>query len=435
MYRTKLFILQSIGKILQKLNRGSSLVGYLDNKLNFNILKAIDLTNKKVIFVVGTNGKTTITNLVNEIYKLNDKTVLSNLSGANMLSGIKNTLIMSLNNKQIKEDVLLLEVDERSVKHVAKLIKPNEIILTNFFRDQLDRYFEISIIIEEIIQTITTYQPIVYYSGQDPLIYKYLKEIKAKQIKYMLSKTETSTIEQTGIVEIKYCPNCTAQLDYEYYHYAHIGQFACPNCDFQVENIDYEFTLQNNIISSNNKELITIPAHTPQYLTINYCLILNYALNNDLDVTKMQKIVEQQNQIQGRNNQISYEQQEIYLNLAKNVAGMEQSIAKLNKEEQKIDLLIAFNDNYADGKDVSWIWDVEFAKIISNLNSLHIVGSRKYDMQLRFLYENYDRIKVYQTINEGLREIVQFNNPKIISNYTPLQEIVDFFNSGVHHEQ
>ncbi len=422
----KIIFLQSIGKIMRFFGKGSSIVGYLDTKLKFNVLKNINMDDKEVIFVVGTNGKTTIANTLNSIYKNKSYKVLSNLEGANLVGGIKNTLIMDIKSNKIDSDVLLLEVDERSLKHVVKILKPNHVIITNFFRDQLDRYFEISLIIEEVISTLVKCNPKVYYNGQDALLYKYLKDTDLEQVKFKLDKNDDSLLKQNNIIEIKYCPNCKTPLDYSYYHYSHIGDFSCKLCDFGVDNISYEFVKSNGFLSIWSNNIIDIN-DVPLYLLINYCLISTFCLENGMDISDINKGIKSVRKIGGRNNNILYNGKSIYLNLAKNVVGMEQTIEFL--KDDNINLLIAFNDNYADGRDVSWIWDVDFESLINNLDSLYIVGTRKEDMALRFLYSGLDikKLRFFESTKEALDEIVLCDNPKIITNYTPLSEINSYF--------
>ncbi len=428
MNKIKVVFLQSIGKLMQKFGKGSSIVGYLDTKFKFNVLNKVDINDKEVIFVVGTNGKTTIANTLNNIYKKKGLNVLSNLEGANLVGGIKNTLIMDIKDNKIKSDVLLLEVDEKSLKHVVKIVKPKHVIITNFFRDQLDRYFEISLIIEEIVATLMDCKPNVYYNGQDALLYNYLKDTDLKQIKFKLNKNEDSLLEQKNIIEIKYCPNCKTPLDYEYYHYSHIGEFSCKTCDYLVDNISYEFDKIDGELYYKENKIISVK-DLPLYLMINYCLISTFCLENNISLKEINSGIKSVRKIGGRNNNIVLNDKEIYLNLAKNVVGMEQTIEFLKGDN--INLLIAFNDNYADGKDVSWIWDVDFESLIDNLDSLYIVGIRKEDMALRFLYSGLDinKLKMFETIKEAMDELVLCNNPKVITNYTPLSEINSYFNN------
>lgn len=416
---------------MKQLGRGSTIVGFLDNKFHFNILNNVDFGNKKVVFIVGTNGKTTITNTLNTIYKNNNAKVLSNLAGANLVSGIKTSIIMDLNsNLTLKSDVLLLEVDEKNVKLISKIIPPNDVILTNFFRDQLDRYFEVDLILKEVISTLEIYNPTLYVNGQDPLINRELERSKLNVIKFSLD--ETILGDSKNIKEIRYCNNCKQVLKYNYFHYAHIGDFYCSNCSFKVKGINYNFHFKDNILSLKNDNNIKLEFNKsiPLYLIINYCLILNYGLYNKVIDNQSLRILQSSTMPKGRNNYFEINDKKVYLTLAKNVVGMEQTINHITNNYKNIDLLIAFNDNYADSKDVSWIWDIDFQKLLPFISSLHIVGLRKGDMKLRFLYDGYDKnIFTYDNIGESIDNIITYSNPIIISNYTPLKEINAHINS------
>ena len=158
-----------ISKIFRLMGRGSSISGFIDGKLNINILKSVDYQDKPVIFVLGTNGKTTTSNILHEIISKENK-VVANLKGANLESGIKTSLINSLKfDKTIDADYILLEVDEKTLKGIKEYVKPTHILITNFFRDQLDRYGEIDMIINEIIESINELDAKVFLNGNDPL--------------------------------------------------------------------------------------------------------------------------------------------------------------------------------------------------------------------------------------------------------------------------
>lgn len=429
MYKIKLFILQTIGLIMKKLGRGSSIVGFLDEKLRFNVLTNIDFSHTEIIYVVGTNGKTSITNTLNELYIKNEQNVLSNIEGANLTTGIKTSIIMDIKAGEIGADVLLLEVDEKTVSKISEILKPQHIILTNFFRDQLDRYHEIDLIIAEIMEVIALNQPIVYYNAQDPLIEEFLSEIPVEKVTYILEKDAHSSNEPFGIVEMKYCPKCSTKLNYEYYHIGHIGAFCCPKCGFQPQEPTY--IIKNNTsgmeIFCGEKEISGININLnmleqPKYFSINIALILTFAINKfkNEDIQKSLSNIKMPN---GRNQKFELNSKKVYLNLAKNVVGMEQTIQYLLDQNEPINLIIAFNDNPADGTDVSWIWDTKFETLIPILRSLHICGQRKNDMNLRFLYEGYDNIKIYESIDDCLKNLFVEEDFVIMSNYTPLNKI------------
>ncbi len=423
MYTIKLLILQSIGKLMKVISNGSSIVGYLDSKLRFNILNDVNLDKKKVIIVVGTNGKTTTTNLLNHIYKANHKKVLSNLEGANLISGIKNSIIMDLKGKELKSDIILLEVDEKNVKLVTKELKISHVIVNSFFRDQLDRYFEINIILEEIIDALKEQKPKIYFNGQDPLLSTFFENTDFKLVKFKLNDTKQGT--STNIKEMVYCYNCSCKLEYKYYHFSHIGEYYCDTCSYKVNNISNTFSYSNHQITLDEDTDVKVKLNheVPLYQVINICTALNFSLENSLINFESLKSINNFKMPEGRNNFLKVKNNELYLTLAKNVVGMEQTISFLNKNFHDINLLIAFNDNYADSKDVSWIWDVDFKDLLKISNSITVVGLRKGDMKLRLLYEGYDNIKIMDTIPDGIDHVLELENPVILTNYTPLRTI------------
>lgn len=424
----KIFILKTIGKVMKKLGRGSSIVGFIDEKYKLNVLKNVDFTKCKIIYVIGTNGKTSITNTINKMYLNSGQKVLSNLEGANLTSGIKTSVIMNLKNGKIDADVLLLEVDEKTVINLAPILPPQEIIITNFFRDQLDRYYEIDLIIEQIMQIIKINKPKVYYNSQDPLLEEYFQSMDVPKVTYKLQTPSDIQKEPLGIVEMKYCPNCHNKLKYDYYHIGHIGAFECSKCGFKPSLANYIVTFKNNTLgvkdnsSQKTYEFKLKEIEEPKYMIINYALIVAFAIDKFTkeEIDKTLKTIQMP---KGRNNIFQKNNQSVYLNLAKNVVGMEQTIQYLINQNKKINLIIAFNDNHADGKDVSWIWDTNFALLIPHLNSLHLCGTRKGDMNLRFLYEDYENIKTYESIDTCLEQIFIDKDFVIITNYTPLSKI------------
>lgn len=425
MFKLKLLILKTINKILKYLGRGTTLTGYLDTKLKFNILKNVDFTNKNILFVTGTNGKTSIINILNDILIKDKKTVLSNLAGANLETGIKTILIEAMDySKNITEEYFVFEVDEKSVKHVAKFLKPTDVIITNFFRDQLDRYFEIELIIDEILEVVQENSTNLYFNVQDALLNAHIENLDVRKVGFKLLEDSESIKISNSLEEIKYCPHCQEKLKYNYYHYSHIGDFYCENCDFFQEKPLYTFENKDNKLYLNNKVYLKFAEKYPKYILLNLIAIIAFSEHERVTKSAIINGITKMKKIGGRNNIYSDDSKDIYLNLCKNVAGMEQTIQHIIKDnkDSKIRVLIAFNDNYADGRDVSWIWDVDYKPLIDRLEELYIVGTRKEDMKLRFLYDGFSKIITYDSIEEGLKKATE-NKVYIISNYTPLSRI------------
>ena len=429
MFVLKLLILKSISKVFKLLGRGSSIVGLLDQKFKFNIIRAIDFENKPIVFVMGTNGKTTTANLITSIISRKQK-VVTNHEGANMLSGITTTIINAATfSKKINGDVIILEVDEKTIDQIIKVITPDRILITNFFRDQLDRYGEIDIIINQIIKVINTTDAIVHLNGNDPLtVFRFEKCLNEKQF-YGLDRHDKVTNGQNKIIEIKYCPHCLKKLEYDYYHYGHIGYYNCSGCDFKQNDLEdfLKINFKEQNIQINNDALIQLdPNEFPTYYYFNIVAAISIVRSLGFDYhDSLIDIFKDFKFPKGRNQHILINEKEIYFNLAKNVVGFEETIEYITGNFNKFDMLIGFNDNYADGLDVSWIWDTKVEVMKEHLNKVYITGSRRYDMAIRFEAEGYDNIEVIEDIALATNQALEKSGDVlcIVCNYTPLVPI------------
>lgn len=208
-------------------------------------LKYIDRPDK-IIAVTGTNGKTTVCNMINDILIDNGYNVLNNRLGSNINSGIASSLIenASLLNKT-KKDLAVFEVDERSSILIYKYIKPDYLVCTNLFRDSIKRNAHTDYIVD-IINSALPEETVVLANADDLISCSIGKE--NKHIYFGIDKLDTDVEETTNIIkDIKTCPICDTKLKYEYARYHHLGKAYCPNCDFKspesnflVRNIDKE---------------------------------------------------------------------------------------------------------------------------------------------------------------------------------------------------
>lgn len=429
MFQVKLLTLQTVGKLLKTTGRGTSAVGMLDQKLKFNTIEGIKLEEAQVVFVMGTNGKTTSANIISDIIAKNQD-VINNREGANLVNGILTTLINnSKTNGKLTADVLILEVDEKTLKHVVKFIEPNEVLITNFFRDQLDRYGEIDTIVAEIIDTLGQTNARIHLNANDPLNISKFERIDNPKKYFGIAKHDKVTYEQDKIVELKYCPKCRQKLHYNFYHYAHIGDYEC-SCGFKTNEITtlLELDYQQQEIKINNQAIALNVEEYPIYYFYNLIGAISVVSTLEMPyIDEVKAIFDNFVFPRGRSQHFHLENKNIYFNLTKNVVGMEESLEYMLSyyQNQKFDLCIAFNDNYADGLDVSWIWDANMAVVKDYVDTVYIVGTRRFDMALRFEYEGFEKIKVLDEIESGINKALNESGERIavITNYTPLVKV------------
>ncbi len=436
MINLKLRLLKGVIKVSEKFGKGSAFPGLLAQKLHYNI-NNIDLTTKKIIYVIGTNGKTTTTNLIYQLLKDNQLNVITNFQGANLYNGIITLLLKHLNyNNQLDCDYILLEVDEKTIKQVINILPPQHVVITNFFRDQLDRYGEIDMIVTEIKKALALQDSILYLNGDDPYLYYQFLEFNHKifygiKSDYDVVKQEKRDYDNYHKTrEIIYCPLCGNKLHYDYYHYAHLGKFYCNKC---------QITPQINYLLTQNSDGFIIDNHhylmknLPLYFLFNIIASVSLIKNLNLSIMNLSTIIKAFHFPQGRNQVLKINDQNIYLNLVKNVVGFEETIDYVTTHYQNYTLILCINDNYADGKDISWLYDVYLDPLLKQANQVYTCGLRAYDMALRVELNNYDNIIVIENIEKCLAQALHHNDQKvIISNYTALSSVNNFLNKEQH---
>ena len=414
------FFANILCKILHKDN--GNMLGKIVKKLSPDILKSIKI-DCPVIAVTATNGKTTTNNAIRYMLEQNGKKVVSNREGNNMETGIITALIKNCTlTGKIKADFVTFEVDESYVPIVFKKIPLNTLVVLNFFRDQLDRNGEVESLILKINEFLKTYDGNLVLNNDDPNVARLGRANENNKNVYYFSvdKYKYATEEQSEAGEGKFCPFDKTRLEYEYYQYSHIGKFKCPKCGYgeenlytKVENVDldaktfkeedisYEF-LDNNI-----------------YTIYNYAAVISVAKIYDLDAKEAIKTFKLDN---GRAENVKINGCETIINLAKNPTGANVSLRTLNEDKEEKELLFVLNDNSADGRDVSWIWDINFN--VQNVTRIVTAGTRAYDMAIRIKTSGFDanKIEPYLDLKEALQALYKTNTKKyVIANYTALQ--------------
>ena len=422
-FMTKALIL--ILKLFKK-NAGN-LPGKFAYKLNENILKGFKI-NCPVIAVIGTNGKTMTNNAINTILRKNNNTVISNLEGNNMETGITSLLIKkcSLTGK-IKADYITLEVDESYLPVVFKDLRLDTLVVLNFFRDQLDRVGEVESLILKINEFLKTYKGNLVLNADDPNVARLGQANKENNNVYYFSvdKYKFASNEMKEAGEGKFCPFCSTRLKYEYYQYAHIGKFKCPNCNYGDNKI-YKYITDVDLDNCTFKigENLFKTQFNSIYSVYNFAAVITATSLYNVDVDIIKQAIEKFVLNNGRQEKLVINGCNTIINLAKNPTGVNVSLRLVNEDKEEKDILFVLNDNRADGIDVSWIYDIDFSNL-NNVNRIITSGLRAFDIAICIKNSGFpiDRIEAYLDLNEAIRALYKTNNKKYaISNYTAVQD-------------
>lgn len=380
-----------------------------------------------IIAVTGTNGKTSVTNCIAQLFEQSGKNIIINKEGNNLDTGICSLLLRHCDMKgRVKADYLILETDESHVPVVYSQLKLDTLVVLNFFRDQLDRNGEMETLIQKINGFCKTFEGNLILNGDDPNTARLGKaNPENKNVKYFHAMPYAfATDKAFEASEGRFCPFCGESLEYEYYQYSHIGKFSCKKCGFgnyepyiTAEKIDLEkpvFTADgfeysprlNSIYNVYNMTAVAAAAklyNIDQKITNS--VISNYTVNN------------------GRMENFMLGDRETTLNLAKNPVGANMTLRVMNETSGEKELLFVLNDNVADGLDVSWIWDINFS-IFERVTRVVTSGTRAYDIAVRIKCSGFEasKIVVRPELDRAVECLAETPGRKyVIANYTAVQ--------------
>ncbi len=410
--RAGIFVSKLLGKA------GSSMPGNLALKICPNILTLLSKQVKKeIIAVCGTNGKTTTNNMIYEYLTSNGYRVVCNNVGANMIYGIACAFAAASSiTGKLKADFACLEIDEASAVKVFQFFAPHKMVVTNLFRDQIDRYGEIDMTVDYLKRALEKAKDTeLILNGDDPVLMKLVGENRKC---YYIGVDEDVTKTICDSDDGRFCPVCDTPLSYEYNHYSQLGKFSCKNCgfkrcqlDFKIKDVDLSGGIKFNIYSGDDVIDFSVNYrgfYNVYNIAISYCtakLVLG-KLDNYKEVLSSYKSQT------GRMEEIDIGKK-VILNLSKNPAGFNQGIDTVLKDtKNKKVILIGINDNAGDGKDISWLWDVCFERLKRrDIKRLILCGMRVDDLAVRLKYGGFDEkmLKKFYTLKEAATEITKEN--------------------------
>lgn len=380
-----------------------------------------------IIAVTGTNGKTSVTNCIAQLFEQSGKKIIINKEGNNLDTGICSLLLRHCDfSGKVKADYLILETDESYIPVVYSQLKLETLVVLNFFRDQLDRNGEMETLIRKIERFCKTFDGNLILNGDDPNTARLGRANPSnKNVRYFHAEPyEFATKEIFEASEGRFCPFCGESLIYDYYQYSHIGKFLCPGCDYgnhtpyiTAEKINLDkpvFTVENHEYS---------PKLNSIYNIYNMTAVAGVGKLYNLKHEVVDNVISQYTINNGRMETFMLGDNKTILNLAKNPVGANMTLRVMNEMKGDKELLFVLNDNIADGLDVSWIWDINFS-IFERVTRVITSGTRAYDIAVRIKCSGYDntKIKVCPDLDDAVSELAKTSGKKfVISNYTAVQ--------------
>ena len=390
-----------------------------------------DFIKEKSITVTGTNGKTTTSGLISHILETSHQKVIHNLKGANMLTGVADVFALNLAPFR-KFDYSVIESDEAYLTKLYDYMPSDYLVVTNLFRDQLDRYGELATTAGFIKNAIDKNPDLkLVLNADDPLVAtfdrtKYAVYYGFEDVQYDCNYEHNSNAP----AEIFNC-HCGEPLQYNKRFFAQEGHYFCPKCGYKRQACDYsakavihndlsEITLTHNGIDYNFRvNLVGL------YNAYNALAAIALSFELGLNQAEIQRALDSFKSIFGRTEKRTINGHEALIQLIKNPTGASEVLKTVDLNSN---ILIAINDNYADGRDVSWLWDADFEQL-KNADKLVITsGIRAYDMAVRLKYAGIPQERM--TVEPNLEKAIQLaasteetDKITILPSYTALLKI------------
>ena len=391
-----------------------------------------------VIVVTGTNGKTTTTKLIAELLAAQGVKVVTNSSGSNLKRGVTSALIAAADLRgKITATVGLFEVDEASLRRVTPEIKPDHIVVTNLFRDQLDRYGELDTTAGLIGEGIAATEAKLYLNADDPLVASLAKYAKRPaDVHYFgIEGLPVNAIgtHQTA-TDSDRCPICHTRLAFSRVFYGHVGHYRCPTGDFARPVPEVVITNVEEADRSGSKFVLALGGKRSNFTfplpgTYNlYNALAAASLGHGLgmEVGVLQATLAATRAAFGRVEQIEIGGRTLCLLLIKNPAGFMQVLQTFVIGRQAVRVMFVINDLAADGRDVSWLWDVPLEALAGFKPFALTGGLRGGDMAVRLKYagvESAPALSLTAGIDALLEATPVGETAYILPTYTAMLEI------------
>ena len=402
------------GKALKRLAElrggGSALPGLVIERVDPSFLQRTlaDLPHG-VVLISGTNGKTTTTKMVVELLESQDLRVFTNRTGSNFTRGVVSALLGAVDNSgKLEADIAVLELDEAHAVHFVREVKPNYSLFLNVMRDQLDRFGEIDTTANFLRQIAEATTDGIIINREDPRLNsaKFLANISAKKIyRYGVSPDLLSLFPSDDSLRhadgLNFKP--ASRQDSDTVLESSADQQATISYGGKSHQLNLELKGIYNVLNA-----------------VASLALTRLILGSNTDNKKLLAALSQVKPAFGRGEAIIVDGQPCELVLVKNPSGFRLSLSSFDPAD--VASMIAINDNYADGRDMSWLWDVEFNSLQTGGVAM-VSGVRAYDMALRLQYDEVETKQIDPKLTRALHRFLQDNKgqPKrIYCTYTAM---------------
>ena len=408
---------------------GSSFPGGLARRIAPNLLRCLAVQLPQgVVLITGTNGKTTTARLTSGVFRAAGLRVVHNRSGANLIAGVVTAFVAAADwHGRLSADIGLVECDEATVPRAVAELPVRVLLVTNFFRDQLDRFGELAHTVELVRSGAARLTPEakLLLNADDPLVAGIGREVGHPAVHYGLEDDRHGSRQMVQSHEAERCPDCGWPYVYDRYYYAHLGRYRCAKCgqgrprpDVAATRVELVEARGSQLEITSPKGCFTVLVGLPGlYNAYNALAAAAAGLAVGIEPEVVRRGLAEAGGSFGRMEPIDVDGRLVLIALVKNPVGFNEVIRTILGDPAPKRLVIAINDNYADGTDISWLWDVDFERLAGaegggeggaeagseggvEIDFVITSGTRAEDMAVRLKYAGVETNKI--TVEEDL---------------------------------
>jgi len=401
--------------------------------------RAIASLGKKLargsVVVSATNGKTTTSSMLASVLEASGAAVVHNRAGSNMNWGVATAL---LDAGSAPDQIGLFEVDEAWLDRVARDLDPSLILLSNLFRDQLDRYGELELLADRWAELVGERdgRSTFVLNADDPLVADLGRE-RSRVVYFGVEDRSHSLESLEHASDSKRCRNCGHEYEYEAVYLGHLGRYRCPSCgrerpkpEIAAETVRLRGMAGSDVRITTPAGAIELSLPLPGlYNVYNALAATAAALQLGATTAQVGEALSRVAAAFGRAERVRVNGRDVAILLVKNPAGANEVLRTLTLEDGALDLWIALNDGIADGRDISWIWDADFELLADRAGHVTCSGTRAEEMALRLKYAGFEGpIAVERELGPSLDSAVASANGGrlfALPTYTALLELRD----------
>ena len=428
---------------IRRLGRGggTTLPGRVSMRIDAHALQKLSATLPQgSILVAGTNGKTTTATLLREVLSAAGIEVVANRAGSNLVWGLTASVVAHAGlGGSARAEAGVFEVDEAVLPAAVEAIAPRLVIVTNLFRDQLDRYGELESSSAAISAALAALPAAAtaLLCADDPRVAAMASGLRARTVFYGIDDLEVGESVVPHAADARFCPRCGAAFEFDRVYAGHLGHYRCPSGDFSrprpdvaAERVEFD-GLEGQRVMVRGLGLEAAALEVPLSGIYNTYNILAAAAAARLFGVAPAVIAPALSFFKpafGRLEKVDVLGRSVRLMLAKNPAGFNEVLRAARGLGQGRNFVVALNDRIADGRDVSWIWDVDF-ELLAGADTVVVGGDRALDMRVRLKYAGLDpaRVVVAETPGATLDALVAATAPGdevfVLPTYTAMLEL------------